>query len=64
MTTTIKKKKLTFGNGNEVNGFLTLTNGEKTKFSISNEGELIVSGKQKEVHPYLIGLYEMLFSDD
>jgi hypothetical protein len=57
----IKTKKLTFGNDNEVKGWFKTTNGERTDFNITNDGEIIQSGDKQEYHPFLIGLYEMLF---
>ena len=63
-TLEIKTKKLQFGNGNEVKGWFKLTNGERTNFNINNDGEIIQSGEKTEYHPFLIGLYEMLFSQE
>jgi len=63
-TLTIKTKKLTFGEGNEVKGWFKTINGEKTNFSITNDGEINHNSKDKEVHPFLLGLYEMLFSNE
>jgi hypothetical protein len=59
-TLTIKTKKLQFGNGNEVQGWFKTTDGERTDFKIYNDGEVEHTGK-KEVHPFILGLYEMLF---
>jgi hypothetical protein len=61
-TLNIKTKKLQFGIGNEVSGWFKLTNGEKTTFKIYNDGEVEQSGDNKELHPFILGLYEMLFS--
>lgn len=61
-TLNIKTKKLQFGIGNEVKGWFKLDNGEKTTFKIYNDGEVEHSGNQNEVHPFILGLYEMLFS--
>ena len=63
-TLEIKTKKLQFGIGNEVKGWIKLTNGERTNFKINNDGEIIQSGNEKEVHPFIINLYEMLFSQE
>ncbi len=63
-TLTIKTKKLTFGQGNEVSGWFKTTDGERTNFSIKNDGEIEQSGEKKELHPFLLGLYEMLFSNE
>ena len=63
-TLIIKTKKLNFGIGNEVSGWIKLTNGEKTTFKINNDGEVVQSGNKKEIHPFILGLYEMLFSQD
>lgn len=63
-TLEIKTKKVIFGNGNEVKGWFKLTNGERTNFNINNDGEIIQSGEKTEYHPFLIGLYEMLFSQE
>jgi hypothetical protein len=64
-TLTIKTKKLQFGNNNEVKGWFKLTNGERTDFQITNDGEIKQTGSNnKKIHPFVIGLYEMLFSND
>jgi hypothetical protein len=63
-TNTITTKKLVFGSGNEVKGWFKTTNGEKTEFTITNDGEIIQKGEPKNLHPFLLGLYEMLFSND
>lgn len=63
-TLQIKTKRLTFGNGNEVKGWFKLTNGEKTNFTINNDGEIQQTGTLTEYHPFLLGLYEMLFSQE
>ena len=60
-TLDIKTKRLRFGNGNEVSGWFKTTDGEKTNFKIYNDGEVEQTG-EKELHPFIIGLYEMLFS--
>jgi hypothetical protein len=61
-TLTIKTQKLTFGKGNEVTGWFKTTDGQKTEFTITNDGEIKQTGN--EVHPFLLGLYEMLFSNE
>lgn len=63
-TLSIKTKKLTFGIDNEVKGWFKLTNGQKTKFQITNDGTITQSGDEKEYHPFLISLYEMLFTQE
>jgi hypothetical protein len=63
-TLTIKTKKLQFGNGNEVKGWFKTTDGERTDFKIYNNGEVEQSGNKKEYHPFLLGLYEMLFNHE
>lgn len=63
-TLNIKTKKLIFGTGNEVSGWFKLTNGERTNFKINNDGEIQQTGTQTEYHPFLLGLYEMLFSQE
>lgn len=60
-TLNIKTKRLRFGNGNEVSGWFKTTDGERTNFKIYNDGEVEQTG-EKELHPFIIGLYEMLFS--
>jgi hypothetical protein len=60
-TLNIKTKKLQFGIGNEVSGWFKTTDGEKTSFKIYNDGEVEQSG-EKDLHPFILGLYEMLFS--
>ena len=59
-TLNIKTKKLQFGNGNEVKGWFKLTNGEKTDFKINNDGTIEHTGN--ECHPFIVNLYEMLFT--
>jgi hypothetical protein len=59
-TLDIKTKKLQFGNGNEVSGWFKTTDGERTNFKINNDGEVEHTGT--EIHPFILGLYEMLFS--
>jgi hypothetical protein len=61
-TLNIKTKKLQFGIGNEVSGWFKTTDGEKTSFKIYNDGEVEHSGNESELHPFILGLYEMLFS--
>jgi hypothetical protein len=61
-TLDIKTKRLRFGNGNEVSGWFKTTDGERTNFKIYNDGEVEQTGNKKELHPFIIGLYEMLFS--
>ena len=65
-TLSVTTKRLTFGNGNEVKGWFKLTNGERTNFEITNDGEIKQWGHEDEtkVHPFLIGLYEMLFTNE
>jgi hypothetical protein len=63
-TLEIKSKRVIFGNGNEVKGWFKLTNGEKTNFKINNDGEIEYSGNETEYHPFLLGLYEMLFTSE
>lgn len=60
-TLEIKSKRLRFGNGNEVSGWFKTTDGERTDFKIYNDGEVKQSG-ESEIHPFILGLYEMLFS--
>jgi hypothetical protein len=60
-TLEIKSKRLQFGNGNEVSGWFKTTDGERTNFKIYNDGEVEQSG-EKDIHPFILGLYEMLFS--
>lgn len=64
MLTKVTPKKLTFGKGNEVTGWFKSTNGEKIRFSINNDGEITQTGQEKTPHPFVIGLYEMMFSND
>jgi hypothetical protein len=59
-TLNVKTKKLQFGNGNEVSGWFKTIDGERTDFKIYNDGEVEHTGK-KGVHPFILGLYEMLF---
>jgi hypothetical protein len=61
-TLSIKKQKLSFGKGNEVTGWYKTIDGKKVEFRITNDGELRQT--DKDVHPFLMGLYEMLFSND
>jgi hypothetical protein len=61
-TLSIKKQKLSFGKGNEVTGWYKTIDGKKVEFTITNDGEL--KQTDKDVHPFLMGLYEMLFSND
>ena len=61
-TLSIKKQKLFFGKGNEVTGWYKTIDGKKVEFRITNDGELRQT--DKDVHPFLMGLYEMLFSND
>ncbi len=61
-TLNVKTKKLQFGNGNEVSGWFKTTDGERTNFKIYNDGEVEHTGK--EIHPFLLGLYEMLFTSE
>ena len=63
-TLNIKTKKLQFGIGNEVSGWFKTTDGEKTSFKINNDGEIEQTGEKKELHPFLVSLYEMLFSNE
>jgi hypothetical protein len=63
-TLNIKTKKLQFGIGNEVSGWFKTIDGERTNFKIYNDGEVEQSGNKKEIHPFIINLYEMLFSND
>jgi hypothetical protein len=62
-TLNIKSKKLQFGNGNEVSGWFKTTDGERTNFKINNDGEVEHTGN-REIHPFLLGLYEMLFTNE
>lgn len=63
--TNIIRKKVTFGNDNEVKGWFTLTDGTKTNFQI-NQGELKQWGTatSTDTNPFLLGLLEMLYSED
>jgi hypothetical protein len=61
-TLNIKTKKLQFGIGNEVSGWFKTTDGERTNFKIYNDGEVEHTGK--EIHPFILGLYEMLFTSE
>lgn len=64
LTTKVTPKKLTFGKGNEVTGWFKSTNGEKIQFTITNDGEVTQTGEEKNLHPFVLGLYEMMFSND
>jgi hypothetical protein len=61
----IIRKKVTFGNDNEVKGWFKLTDGTKTNFEI-NEGELKQWGTatSTDTNPFLLGLLEMLYSEE
>ena len=61
-TLDIKTKKLQFGIGNEVSGWFKTIDGAKTKFKIRNDGEVEQSGNPNEVHPFILGLCELLFT--
>ena len=65
MTTQITTEKMKFIGNNEVKGWFKLTDGTKTNFLI-NEGEIKQWGNSNnnEVHPVVIGLLEMLFSNE
>ena len=61
-TLEVKTKRLQFGSGNEVWGWFKTTDGERTDFRIDNDGAVEHTGK--EIHPFILGLYEMLFNND
>lgn len=63
-TQTITKKKVQFGKGNEVTGWFKVTSGKKTEFKITNDGEVIQTGDNENIHPFLLGLCEMLFTNE
>jgi hypothetical protein len=65
MTTQIKTKKVTFGDNNQVKGWFKTTDGEKTSFEISTDGELKHFGNMNsDMMIYIIGLLEMLQTND
>jgi hypothetical protein len=63
--TNIIRKKVTFGNDNEIKGWIKLTDGTKTNFLI-NEGEIKQWGTatSTDTNPFLLGLLEMLYSEE
>lgn len=66
MTTQITTQKMNFIGNNEVKGWFKLTDGTKTNFHIQENGEVKQWGNSNnnEVHPIVIGLLEMLFSQE
>lgn len=66
MTTQITTQKFNFIGNNEVKGWFKLTDGTKTNFHIQENGEVKQWGtsNNNEVHPIVIGLLEMLFSQE
>jgi polyribonucleotide nucleotidyltransferase len=66
MTTQITTQKMNFIGNNEVKGWFKLTDGTKTNFHIQENGEVQQWGNSNndEVHPIVIGLLEMLFSQE
>lgn len=63
--TNIIRKKVTFGDDNEIKGWIKLTDGTKTNFLI-NEGEIKQWGDatSTDTNPFLLGLLEMLYSQE
>jgi hypothetical protein len=63
--TNIIRKKVTFGDDNEIKGWIKLTDGTKTNFLI-NEGEIKQWGNatSTDTNPFLLGLLEMLYSQE
>lgn len=63
--TNIIRKKVTFGNDNEIKGWIKTTDGTKTNFEI-NGGEIKQWGTatSTETNPFLLGLLEMLYSEE
>lgn len=66
MTTQITTQKMNFIGNNEVKGWFKLTDGTKTNFHIQENGEVKQWGdlNNNEVHPVVISLLEMLFTNE
>lgn len=66
MITQITTQKMKFIGDNEVKGWFKLTDGSKTNFHIQGNGEVKQWGdlNNKDIHPVVIGLMEMLFSNE
>ncbi len=66
MSTQITTQKMNFVGNNEVKGWFKLTDGTKTNFHIQENGEVQQWGTSNtdEVHPVVLGLLEMLFSQE
>ena len=64
-STNIIRKKVNFGINNEVKGWIKTTDGTKTNFLI-NEGEIKQWGNatSTDTNPFLLGLLEMLYSEE
>ena len=66
--TQIKQKKVTFGKSNEVKGWFKLTDGTKTHFTISRDGEWEQWGNTRDnlclTVPFMIQLVEFMISND
>ena len=63
--TNIIRKKVTFGNDNVIKGWIKTTDGTKTNFHI-NDGEIKQWGNatSTDTNPFLLGLLEMLYSQE
>ena len=66
--TQIKQKKVTFGKTNEVKGWFKLTDGTKTHFTISRDGEWEQWGNSRDnlclTVPFMLQISEFLISND